>query len=177
MKTSKEGINLIIHFEGLHDGDLSEIGLQPKECPAGIWTIGYGHALKGLDGKWLKGLKGFQTLQEIYPDYLTLTKGEAVNILINDLNRFEALVEDHIKIPLQQYEFDALVSHAYNTGGSENLFKLVNNGEHRNEKILKEWWTRTYITVNRKPSRGLIRRRIVEYNLFKTGELDFNAEV
>ena len=38
MKTSQIGISLIKHFEGLHDGDLKKIGLQPKKCPAGIWT-------------------------------------------------------------------------------------------------------------------------------------------
>ena len=38
MKTSQIGIDLIKHFEGLHDGDLKKIGLQPKKCPAGIWT-------------------------------------------------------------------------------------------------------------------------------------------
>ena len=38
MKTSQKGINLIKYFESLHDGDLTEIGLQPKMCPAGIWT-------------------------------------------------------------------------------------------------------------------------------------------
>ena len=45
MRTSNKGIDLIKEFEGLHDGDLSIIGLQPKMCPAGIWTQGYGHAI------------------------------------------------------------------------------------------------------------------------------------
>lgn len=45
MKTSENGIILIKHYESLHDGDLSRIGLQPKMCPAGYWTEGYGHAI------------------------------------------------------------------------------------------------------------------------------------
>lgn len=36
---NEAGISLIKEFESLHDGDLSVIGLQPKQCPAGIWTI------------------------------------------------------------------------------------------------------------------------------------------
>ena len=55
MKTSQVGINLIKHFEGLHDGDLKEIGLQPKKCPAGIWTQGYGSAMRDKNGNFLKG--------------------------------------------------------------------------------------------------------------------------
>ena len=39
-------IDLVKSFEGIHDGDLTVIGLQPKMCPAGIWTVGYGRALR-----------------------------------------------------------------------------------------------------------------------------------
>jgi lysozyme len=40
MKISEKGLDLIKHFESLHDGDLTIVGLQPKMCPAGIWTEG-----------------------------------------------------------------------------------------------------------------------------------------
>ena len=40
MKTGIKGIDLIKEFESLHDGDLKQVGLQPKMCPAGIWTEG-----------------------------------------------------------------------------------------------------------------------------------------
>ena len=46
MKTGTKGIELIKSFESLHDGDLSKIGLQPKMCPAQIWTEGYGRAMR-----------------------------------------------------------------------------------------------------------------------------------
>jgi hypothetical protein len=46
MKTSNVGIQLIQEFESLHDGDLTMIGLQPKMDPIGIWTEGYGHAMR-----------------------------------------------------------------------------------------------------------------------------------
>ena len=55
MKTSNIGIELIKEFESLHDGDLSIIGLQPKMCPAGIWTEGYGHAMRDNKGNFIKG--------------------------------------------------------------------------------------------------------------------------
>jgi lysozyme len=50
MKTSNVGIQLIQEFESLHDGDLTMIGLQPKMDPIGIWTEGYGHAMRDSKG-------------------------------------------------------------------------------------------------------------------------------
>ena len=35
MKTSENGLDLIKHFEGCE--------LKAYKCPAGVWTIGYGH--------------------------------------------------------------------------------------------------------------------------------------
>ena len=55
MKTNQEGINLIKHFESLHDGDLKQIGLQPKMDPIGIWTEGYGRAMRDDKGNFIKG--------------------------------------------------------------------------------------------------------------------------
>ena len=58
MKTSSNGIAMIAMFEQYHDGDLSMIGLQPKMCPAGIWTVGLGHAL--INKETDKKIKGQQ---------------------------------------------------------------------------------------------------------------------
>ena len=60
MKTSVNGLNLIKEFESLHDGDLSIIGLQPKMCPAQVWTEGYGRAMRNKSGVFLKGTKDKQ---------------------------------------------------------------------------------------------------------------------
>ena len=56
MKTGKLGIKLIKEFESLHDGDLKKIGLQPKMDPIGIWTEGYGRAMRDKKGNFLKGI-------------------------------------------------------------------------------------------------------------------------
>ena len=88
MKTGDLGISLIKFYESLHDGDLKKIGLQPKMCPAGIWTVGYGHALRDIDGTWLKGVAGYQRILEIYPDLETITIEEAEELLEEDLEFF-----------------------------------------------------------------------------------------
>lgn len=157
MRTSKNGKELIVFFEGIHDGDMTKIGLQPKLCPAGVWTIGYGHAL---------GKGSIKELAKKHPELMTITEEDALLLLEKDLARYEQIVLKNTQ-SLQQHEFDALVSHAYNTGGSETLFRLVNEGVH---KKTKNWWLSTYITAGGVKLDGLIKRRAAEWHLFETGK-------
>jgi len=55
MAVTSKTVELIKYFEGLHDGDLKRIGLQPKMCPSGVWTEGYGRAMRDANGKFIKG--------------------------------------------------------------------------------------------------------------------------
>ena len=48
-----DGREIVKHYESLHDGDLKKIGLQPKLCPAGIWTQGYGRAMRKKNGSFM----------------------------------------------------------------------------------------------------------------------------
>lgn len=173
MKTGSKGIELIKHFESLHDGDLSKIGLQPKMCPAGIWTVGYGRALYH-DEKPIKGDDGMEIIKQHYPGLLTITEQEAEFMLAKDLERYEDIVNSKVHINLDQDQFDALVSHTYNTGGSETLFKLL-NGLASMLRIM-DWWTTKYITAGGVKLRGLERRRKSEWELFNHGNLDFRTD-
>ena len=173
MRTSNLGIELIKHFESLHDGDLKKIGLQPKMCPAGIWTVGYGHALRDATGKYLKGVSDYPKLLEIYPHLETITEEEADELLKEDLVLWENYVGKRLNALVTQYEFDALVSHSYNTGGSDTLFKLVNN--FADPKEIEPWFCKKYISANGIVLRGLQRRRMSEWILFNTGKLKFDA--
>ena len=157
MRTSQIGIDLIKHFEGLHDGDLKKIGLQPKKCPAGIWTEGYGHAMRDVNGNFLKGSK--------MPNH-TITEKQAEELLKQDLEVFERIVMIKIKVPLKQNQFDALVSHTYNTGGSDTLFYLVNSKAKDIE--IKKWFETKYITGGGKVLNGLVARRKAEAKLYFT---------
>jgi lysozyme len=158
MRTSIKGIELVKHFEGLHDGDLKKIGLQPKKCPAGIWTEGYGHAMRDSKGNFLKGAE--------MPKSTISTEKEAYNLLIKDLETFERIVISKVKVPLNQNQFDALVSHTYNTGGSGTMFKLVN--EKAPAASIKAWFEEHYITGGGKPLKGLVDRRKAESKLYFT---------
>lgn len=161
MKTSSVGIDLIKDFESLHDGDLSIIGLQPKMCPAKVWTEGYGRAMRNKDGVFLRGTKD---KKEAYNNITINNKQEAEQALIEDLRVFERIVSFKIKIPLTQNQFDSLVSHTYNTGGSDTLFKLINR--RAPEEQIKKWFETKYITANGVRLQGLVRRRKAESDLF-----------
>lgn len=162
LKISKSGVDFIKKFEGIHDGDLSKIGLQPKMCPAGIWTVGYGYALVNKDnGKWIKGRDQYHLIQKQYPELLTITEEDAVKLLDQILDKYELKVLRNIKVDISQTQFDMLVSHTFNTGGSDTLFKLINSEAKMID--IEKWWTTKYITADGVRLPGLIRRRREEF--------------
>lgn len=161
MRTSIVGISLIKEFESLHDGDLSMIGLQPKMDPIGIWTEGYGKAMRGDDGCFLKGKKD---KDKAYASITIHNEAQANSELIKSLEGRELTVSKKIKISLTQNQFDSLVSHTYNTGGSDTLFKLIN--KKAPEEQIRKWFETKYITANGVRLQGLVRRRKAESDLF-----------
>ena len=142
MKISEEGKDLIKLFEGVR--------LKAYKCSAGVPTIGYGNTYYPNGDKVKMG------------DVITL---EQAKELFDDLIvRYERIVNSKLKVDVKQNEFDALVSHTYNTGGSSTLFKLVNM-EAPKDKI-KNWFTTKYITANGKRLQGLVIRRQKEWDLY-----------
>jgi len=161
MKTNNEGINLIKHFESLHDGDLTLIGLQPKMCPAGIWTEGWGQTIRDSKGNFVKGIDNKSLAYKLAK---VKTKEEADKLLKQSLDSFESIVLKNIKTTLTSNQFSALVSYVYNTGGSSTLYKLINN--KASDKVIRDWFETKYITADGKILLGLIRRRKAEADLY-----------
>jgi lysozyme len=81
--TSEEGKALIKKFEGCE--------LQSYLCSASKLTIGYGHTGTTKEG-------------------MEITQEEAESLLDQDLQQFESIVNDAVKVPLEQCEFDALIA-------------------------------------------------------------------
>ncbi|QIY92252.1 lysozyme [Chryseobacterium gallinarum] len=161
MRTSQKGIDLIKEFESLHDGDLKKPGLQPNMDPVGIWTEGYGRAMRDDKGNFLRGAGNKAIAEKIATIH---TGKEAEDALKQDLQVYENIVAKKIKVPITQNQFDALVSHTYNTGGSDGLFKLVN--DRAPSAAIRNWFITKYITAGGKVLNGLIRRRKAEADLF-----------
>lgn len=141
MKTGINGIELIKKYEGFSS--------KPYLCPAGLPTIGYGNT------RYSDGTK--VSLKDTEID-----EKKALEILIDSLATYESVVLQKISIPLKQNQFDALVSHTYNTGGSSTLFKLINE----NNPEYAKWWVTRYITANGRVLKGLRRRRVEELELY-----------
>jgi len=142
MRISKKGIALIKRFEGLK--------LNAYLCSANVPTIGYGNTYYPNGIKVKLGDK--------------ISQEQAEELLKDILKKFEAIVNRKLKVKVSQNQFDALVSHTYNTGGSDTLFKLINNGA--NEQDIRSWIETRYITANGVKLKGLIRRRKAESDLY-----------
>lgn len=147
MKTSQNGINLIKQFEGCQ--------LTAYKCPAGVWTIGYGHTAGVKEGQ-------------------TITQAQADVYLSEDLAKFERMVEKYdLKYTWSQNQFDALVSFAYNVG---NIDQLTANGTRTKEEIADK--ILLYNKASGQVLAGLTRRRMAEKALFTTFDTSLarNAE-
>lgn len=137
MKTSQRGINLIKQFEGVR--------LTAYKCPAGVYTIGYGHT-RGVK----RGMK--------------ITEEEASAYLTADLLNSEKAVERYDSAyHWNQNEFDALVSFTFNCGAA-NLRSLLRNGKRNRSQIAET--LPLYRKAGGKVLKGLERRRAAEKALF-----------
>lgn len=142
MRISEEGKDLIKSFEGCR--------LNAYKCSAGVPTIGYGNTYYPNGDKVQMN------------DVITLQ--QAVELFDDLIVRYERIVNSKLKVEVKQNEFDALVSHTYNTGGSTTLFKLVNMKADKDK--IKNWFTTKYITANGKRLKGLVIRRQKEWLLY-----------
>lgn len=145
MKTSQAGVDLIKQFEGQR--------LTAYKCPAGIWTIGYGHT----------SAAGEPTVQP----GMTITYQEANAILVRDLGKYEDAVDRLVKVPLTQNQFDALVSFTYNVGegalAKSTLLKKLNAGQYDAVPAELMKWTKG----GGKELPGLVRRRRAECAMWR----------
>jgi len=144
MITGQKGIALIKKWESCR--------LTAYQCSAGKWTIGFGNTFYENGSKVKEGDK--------------ITQARAEELFKNLLPKFESIVNKKIKLSLNQNQFDALVSHTWNTGGSDTLFDLVNR--KAKDSYIRDWFETKYITANGKVLKGLVSRRKEEANLYFT---------
>ena len=139
MEISKNGINLIKKFEGC--------SLKAYKCPAGVWTIGYGHTNKVL-------------VDDV------ITQEEVETLLKHDLIIHCNNVSKLVKVHLNQNQFDALVSFEYNVGytafQNSTLLKLLNQRKYNEAAEHFNRW----VYAGKKVLPGLVNRREAEKELF-----------
>ena len=139
MKISKNGLDLIKHFEGCE--------LEAYKCPAGVWTIGYGHIKTAVEG-------------------MTITQHQADDMLIEEMNEYEGYINNSVRVDLTQNQFDAMVSWVYNLGNgnlnASTLLKVLNSGDYAGVPAQMMRWNK----AGGKVLEGLTRRRQAEADLF-----------
>ena len=137
-KIGQAGLALIKQYEGCR--------LAAYRCAAGVWTIGYGHTAGVHSG-------------------MTIPQAQADAYLQQDIAKFEGYVNNPAYVPiteqLNQNQFDALVSFAFNLGAG-NLRKLCKG---RTAAQIAQAMTQ-YCKANGKVLAGLRRRRAAEQALF-----------
>lgn len=143
MRTSDHGQSVVQFFESL------SLKAYPDPATGGEpWTIGYGHT---------GGVKRGDVITEAY----------ARELLKDDLRRFEKAVSRLVKVQLNQGQFDALVSFAFNVGEGNlersTLLRKVNAGDFEGAALEFRKWNRAAGKV----MRGLVRRRAAEECLFR----------
>lgn len=110
---SQNCIDVVKYFEGKGDGDKSSPGLQPYMDPVGIWTIGYGHALRDDRGIFLREREDAARAKAQFPN--GITEQEAEDMLRDQLMDVRDKFEAH-EVRGTQGQMDAFTSFAYNLG-------------------------------------------------------------
>jgi lysozyme len=146
MKLNNSGYLLITEFEGF--------SAKPYLCSAKVPTIGFGNTY------YPNGTKVTLLDKEI-------TRVQAFEMFKHIADKFASKVSKLVTSPLNQNQFNALVSLAYNIGiagfTNSTLLKKVNIN-HNDKSIELEFlkWNK----VNKKEVPGLTRRRLYESKVY-----------
>lgn len=146
---NQAALDLIKEFEGL--------SLAAYLCPAGVWTIGYGHTSRAGEPKVTPGM--------------TIGEDRAEAILRRDLRVFEDAVDRAVNRPMTENQRGAFVSLCYNIGAGafakSTAVKRFNAGDVHGAAEAMTWWNK----AGGKVLRGLVRRREAERALFLSEEV------
>jgi len=144
-KMCEEGLDLVKRCEGLRT--------EAYRCPAGVWTIGYGHTRAVKPG-------------------MCITEAEAEDLLCRDLEESGEQVERLVSVPLTDNQFSALASFVFNAGAGNlaqsTLLRRLNEGEYDAVPIeLAKWVKASDPKTGKKVTlRGLVARRAAEGELW-----------
>jgi lysozyme len=148
MRTSPSGRAAIAAREG--------VMLTAYYDSVGVLTIGVGHTSVAGPPKVTRGMK--------------ITATEVDEILSSDLATVEKTVNGAVKVPLNQNEFDALVSLTFNIGGTafkkSTLLKRLNAGDRKAAADQFLVWNKGTVKGKKVEIKGLTVRREAERRQF-----------
>ena len=159
------GLELVKSFEGIPDGDPTTVNIDPYLDPIGIWTIGWGHAIR-VGANYLRGKENRKAAMDLYPG--GIRKEQAEHLLRGDLMDACRDVESLADISLTDNQFGALVSFTFNLGrgnlAKSTLLRKLNAGDYSGAEAEFPKWNK----AGGKVLRGLVARRAAEAALFET---------
>jgi len=156
-------LELVKSFEGIPDGDPTTVNIDPYLDPIGIWTIGWGHAIR-VGADYLRGKENRKAAMDLYPGGITQEQAEL--LLRGDLMDACRDVESLVDVSLTDNQFGALVSFTFNLGrGSlarSTLLTKLNAGDYSGAASEFPKWNK----AGGKVLKGLVERRAAEAELF-----------
>ena len=152
---SQHGLAKLKQWEGLKTKAYKDAG--------GVWTIGYGHTAMAGSPQPYQGQ--------------VITAVEAESILLKDLTQYEAAIENNVNVKLNDNQFAALVSFAFNVGihafKNSTLLKKLNQGNFDAVPTELMKWTK----AGGKKIQGLVNRRRAEGYLWMEGAFVTSKDV
>lgn len=158
MRTSEKGRKLIEEFEGLSlTAYQTNLGNGKYDVP----TIGYGHTTAAGPPEVKMGM--------------VITEDLADKILADDLKAVETQVFNAIHVPVNQNQFDCIVSFTFNLGignlQQSSLLKRLNQGDYDIGTEFNKW-----VLAQGQVLPGLVRRRQREKTLWESSVISEQPE-
>jgi len=145
-KIDANGIKLITDWEGLK--------LKPYLCSANVPTIGYGSTR-------------YENGNKVKLTDAPITKERALELFKNTLHTYERDVDALVRDDINQNQFNALVSFAYNLGTTalrnSTLLKKVNLNP--NDKTIANEFVK-WVNAGGRRIQGLVNRRNAEVVMY-----------
>ena len=145
-KIDANGIKLITDWEGLK--------LKPYLCSANVPTIGYGSTR-------------YENGNKVKLTDAPITKERALELFKNTLHTYERDVDALVRDDINQNQFNALVSFAYNLGTTalrnSTLLKKVNINP--NDKTIANEFVK-WVNAGGRRVQGLVNRRNAETQMY-----------
>jgi len=145
IEVPQTAIGLAKRFEGFHRVPKTEPSrAQPYICPAGFWTIGYGHLCD--------------------PKHPPITEGEAEAYLARDLNAALAATLRHCPVLIAEPEgrLAAIVDFTFNLGGGRLQTSTLRRRVNQRDWAAAAMELRRWVYGGGKVLPGLVTRREVE---------------